>query len=129
MLFRYKITKSTEYEFSNLTKIHYDVKIEYYNAGATFFRWKHFNSTTLKAIAQKYTRYDFLPFTDGINEVYNFISKYENMDQIMEKYITDIKREKDIEDKNNQDTKAKENMIDEFILLNKWKTIEIKENE
>lgn len=129
MLFRYKITKSTEYEFSSLTRIHYDVKIEYYNAGATFFPWKRFHSTTLKAIAQKYTRYDFLPYTDGINEVYNFISKYENMDQIMEKYITDIKREKDIEDKNNQDARAKENMIDEFILLNKWKTIEIKENE
>lgn len=129
MLFRYKITKSTEYEFSSLTRIHYDVKIEYYNAEAMFSRWKHFNSTTLKAIAQKYTRYNFLPYTDGINEVYNFISKYENMDQIMEKYIMDIKREEDIKYKNNQEARAKEKTIDEFILLNKWNTIEIKENE
>jgi hypothetical protein len=129
MLFRYKITKSTEYEFSSLTRIHYDVRIEYYNARSTFFPWKHFHSTTLKAIVQKYTSYNFLPYTDGINEVYNFISKYENMDQIMEKYITDIKKEKDIENQNNQKSIDRENMIDEFILLNKWNTIEIKEND
>lgn len=128
MLFRYKITKSNEWIHSSLSRVHYNVTIQYYDLDA-LFSWKNFDTTTLKDIAQKYSRFEFLPYTDGINEVYTFISNYSNMDEIMEKYITDIKKEKLSKEKCDQESKIKENEIDKLVLTNSWNTIEIKENE
>lgn len=128
MLFRYKITKSHEWIHSALSKVHYNVTIQYYDA-SSLFSWKNFDTTTLKEIAQKYSRFKFLPYTDGVNEVYNFISEYNSMDEIMEKYITDIKNEKLSQAAYDQESKIKENKIDKLVLTNNWNTIEIKENK
>lgn len=58
--------------------------------------------------------------------IYDVLKKYNSMDEIIMKYITDVilrKRRKA------DNIRQEENVIQEFVATNGWKTIEIKENE
>lgn len=127
MLFRYKIYKRYDYICSSFTTIHYEVKIQKYNKNNVFFKWTTYKDTTLKNIVELLgSEYCFSDWDNALQEIYETITQYGSVDKMITEYIRKFII-RDIEHNNMMNNI--EISIDELVLMNDWKTIEIKENE
>lgn len=126
MRFRYKVA-SRRKAFTNYTQ--YNITIQQYN-NTPIFHWKTIAEVELRRVLFELDIHAFGDFNywSSISEksVYNELSKYSSMDEVMIKYITDIILKRlQKEDTNRQC----DDMIAKFVLTKGWKTIEIKENK
>ena len=126
MLFRYKIGKC---DYCNIDYIFYGpgigyrVTIQYYKPNAKWFKWRHFDTNKLCYVMNKLGH-----CTDDIDTnigLFNEMQKYDNIGDIVFKYIKKI-----MEDKNCEKFKNDIGIqIDEFVVTNDWNTIEIEVDE
>lgn len=125
MIFRYKVTSRENY-YLNYTE--YNIKIQKHTS--SIFHWETVEDIELRQLLDKIHKDEFGEFHyySSIPEtaVYDVLKKYNSMDEIIMKYITDVilKNYRD-QEKAKQVDKA----IGKFVMTNGWKTIEIKENE
>lgn len=126
MLFRYKVTKcgydGIDYAFHG-PGICYRVEIQYYKPNSKWFKWRYFKTAQLCYVMNKLGH-----CTDDIDTnigLFNEMQKYDNIGDIVFKYIKKIMEDKNCE-KFKNDIRSQ---IDEFVVTNDWNTIEIKENE
>lgn len=126
MLFRYKVEKcgydNIDYIFHG-PGIEYRVAIQYYKPNAKWFKWRYFDTNKLCYVMNKLGH-----CTDDIddnNGLFSVMQKYDNVGDIMLKYIKKIMEDNDYK-KHQNDISSK---IDDFVVTNDWNTIEIKENE
>jgi len=126
MKFRYKVTPHRE---AFVDYIQYNIKIQKYN-DTPIFHWATLETVELRQVLLELNIDAFgnFHYFSSISEksVYDELSKYGSMDEIMIKYITNIILKRLQKEKTNQQCG---NMIAEFVVTNGWKTIEIKENE
>lgn len=126
MLFRYKIDKSGEY-YGSMRLIHYNVTIQRYNPNNMIFKWETCKGTSLKCITETLSKsYLFSAFENALPEIAESISKYGGVDNMVIAYIRKVIM-RDMKTKNEM-TDA-ENLVDNLVLTNGWKAVEIKENE
>ena len=127
MLFRYKIDKYREYVCNSLTLIKYDVKIQRYNPDNILFKWATCKNTSLKSIVEFLgDGYDFAYYDDALCEIFKTISEYGGIDKMMAEYIQkSIVKDMEFKDVMNNLEKS----IDDIVLTNDWKTIELKESK
>lgn len=127
MKFRYKIDKGLDYICGNFTAIHYYVKIQIYNEKHLFFKWETYKETTLKHIVELLgSEYCFSHWDNSLQEIHETITKYGSVNHMITEYIRKFIM-KDIALNNTMNNIEKS--IDEFVLTNEWKIIEIKEND
>lgn len=126
MLFRYKITKSCEW-IGDIYLVHYHTKVQRYCANNIVFKWKTCEDTTLKNIVELLrNEYCFSGFDNALPEISETISKYGDVDKMISEYIKRIVI-RNMRLENELDTI--ERGLDDIVLTDNWKTIEIKENE
>lgn len=127
MLFRYKIDKYREYVCNSLTLIKYDVKIQRYNPDNILFKWTTCKNTSLKSIVEFLgDGYDFTYYDDALCKIFKTISEYGGIDKMMTEYIQkSIVKDMEFKDVMNNLEKS----IDDIVLTNDWKTIELKESK
>ena len=126
MLYRYKITSDYD-EFNEFTK--FNIRIQRYNK-THMLHWSNVERVELRQVLNKlnpcqfnvYEYYSQIP----TRAIYCELSKYQSMDELIMKYITNIVLPREEGQKCEQNY---EDMIYDFVLTKKWKTIEIKENE
>lgn len=126
MKFRYKVECNHNCIF-NCTR--YDVKIQRFHK-LFMFHWHTVDNVELRYILYRLNKNAFNDFTylEYAPEefIYNELSKYTSMDELIMKYVTNVVLEKFKEREKN---KKCDDLICEFVLTDNWKTIEIKENE
>lgn len=124
MIFRYRITSRCGLDDG----CYYSVKIQRYNA-----KFPHWRTVVIKRLRNMLAELDSDAFNGethlwsiDYDDLLKEIKKYNSVENIIMKYITDIiiKREKIM----NVNSLAKE-AIDKLVVTKGWKTIEIKENE
>lgn len=126
MLFRYKITKSHDW-IGSIYRVRYNTQIQKYNANGILFKWKTCKDTSLKSIVELLSsEYCFSGFDNALQEIADTISKYGSIDEMIYEYIKRfVIIDMQLENKLNNI----EYELDDIVLTNNWKTIEIKEND
>lgn len=126
MLFRYKVEKCVgehmDFVF-NGPGVGYRAVIQYYKPNAKLFKWRNFSTNNIYNVLHKLGH-----ITDDIdtnNGLLNALQQYENIEEIMLKYIKKILEDKKYEKRLNNML----NDIDNIVLTKDWNTIEIKEND
>lgn len=126
MLFRYRVTRcgydNIDYMFHG-PGICYRVEIQHHKTNARWLKWRCFKTTQLCYVMNKLGH-----CTDDIDTnigLFNAMQKYDNIGDIVLKYIKKIMEDKNYEKLKN-DIGSK---IDEFVVTNDWNTIEIEVNE
>lgn len=126
MLFRYKI-RTCVYDSIDRTLhgvgVGYIVTIQYYKPNAKLFKWRHFNTRKLCCILNDIGHAEI--HTATYSGLFNILKKYNDIGEIMFEYIKSILAQHKYEQYQN-DLSGE---IDNLVLTDGWKTIEIKENE
>lgn len=126
MLFRYKIEtcayETLDHAFHG-PGVGYRVTIQHYKSDAKLFKWRHFKSSSLNCVLNRLGHDD----DSMINSIglANTLHNYNNIGEIMFKYIKKIIAENDAK----KLQKMTDDQIDNFVLTAGWNTIEVKENE
>ena len=126
MLFRYKVVKCC-YDSIDYTcygpGVGYKVIVHYYKPNAKIFQWRCFATHNLSYI-MNYLGHSIDDIDTNVG-LFKTLNKYENIGEIMLKYIA-----KTIEENNY--AKLVDRIgddIDKFVVKQDWNIIEIKENE
>lgn len=101
----------------------YKAVIQYYKPNAKLFKWRKFSTNNIYNVLNKLGH-----ITDDIdtnNGLLNALQQYENIEEIMLKYIKKILED----EKYDKRLKNMLNDIDNIVLKKDWNTIEIKEND
>jgi hypothetical protein len=127
MKFRYRVTSRDPYLYLS-AYTEYNITIQEYTS--SIFHWKTVKIIELRQLLNKLHKDEFEEFEYyySIPEavVYDVLKKYNSMDEIIMKYITNVILK---ERRQAEDAKQNDNAIAKFVVTNGWKTIEIKENE
>lgn len=123
MKFRYKVERNYNYSSNYAT---YDVKIQRHYK----LFWRTVDNIELRFILYRLNKNAFKDFTFLVKVpeefIYNELSKYTSMGELVMKYVTSVVFERFKETKKNKNC---DDLICEFVSTDNWKTIEIKENE